>query len=317
MGWKERKGRFYYYKTTRERGEVRTRYVGGGEVGELAAALDLLAGVRRRADRAAALDAERARLTAMAEADGRLARYCRGVELVNRAAMEVAGLHRHDRARWRKARMGTVAKRKKPAPAGGTLKAPREFSVDQAQAVMDRANAGDTSALPEIRELLNGDWREPILHCAGSPAAFLTRGLIKTFSGKDGLGVREAMEEQMERLCESLTPPDADPLERLLARRVALCWLAVCAAEYSASKCDRAGTTPAMMDALARRTDRAHGRLLSSVRALATFRKVDPPNILLNVAGQQAVSLANPAAAAALPRADPHPAIGTAFLKRC
>jgi hypothetical protein len=105
------------------------------------------------------------------------------------------------------------------------------------------------------------------------------------------------MRQQTAEIRKSLIPADAHPLEELLARRVATCWLAAHIAERKALLCG--GVSFREREWLDRRADRAHRRLLQSIRALATFRKVDPAPLLLNVVGQQNVAnvaIANPPA---------------------
>ena len=95
----ERRGsRAYYYRGERHGSKVVRRYVGCGEVAEMAAAVDELS----RLERAAAdrlREQERQRLLA---AEGPLLELCGLAEALAHAALLAAGYHRHDRGAWRR-----------------------------------------------------------------------------------------------------------------------------------------------------------------------------------------------------------------------
>ena len=112
--------------------------------------------------------------------------------------------------------------------------------------------------------------RDP-LETFGSPAFHLTLELIGRIAETKYLATYAAMKAKAEDLRRSITPADVCPLERLLAERVVVCWLAAYAADLAASRRDSAGASPREMEALARRSDRAHRRFLTGVRALATL----------------------------------------------
>ena len=97
MAWELRGGRRYYYSSTRRSGRSIKAYVGHGAAGALAAAL-VAEGIRRRADRALALVAERARLASPERALAALDRACR---LAIEAELAAAGYHNYD-YRWRR-----------------------------------------------------------------------------------------------------------------------------------------------------------------------------------------------------------------------
>ncbi len=108
MGWETRncRGR-YYTRSRREGGRVVREYVGCGEKGELAAALDAERRADRDAERRADRDAERAAIRAERERaqalDADLMGLHRAVDLLTRGALMAAGFERHKR-QWRKRR---------------------------------------------------------------------------------------------------------------------------------------------------------------------------------------------------------------------
>ena len=90
----------------------------------------------------------------------------------------------------------------------------------------------------------------------------------------------EAVAAQLAKMRDELGDADAPPRERLLVRRVALCWLACHAAEI-----DRAavlsGSPGELLKAADKRVDRAHGRLMTATKTLATVRKLVTPTLKL------------------------------------
>jgi hypothetical protein len=93
-------GRGYYYRSRRVGGRVVREYVGGGDIGRLAADLDA-------ADRATKDEERRADLAAREQLealDQPLQELGELVDLLAEAAMLAAGYRRHNRGEWRKSR---------------------------------------------------------------------------------------------------------------------------------------------------------------------------------------------------------------------
>ena len=103
MGWEFHGQRRYYTRSRKANGRVVREYIGGGAIGELAAAADALRHVERRIARAAR-QAEQARLE---EALVPSLQLWQVAELVARAELLLAGYHRHDRGKWRRKRHGS------------------------------------------------------------------------------------------------------------------------------------------------------------------------------------------------------------------
>jgi hypothetical protein len=99
MGWESRGGRRYYYAARRVGGRVVKAYIGPGEVGALAAALEAESR-RRRADHREGLRLERARVEPADRALDELERACvRAIE----TALVDAGYHK-SYSKWRRKR---------------------------------------------------------------------------------------------------------------------------------------------------------------------------------------------------------------------
>jgi hypothetical protein len=99
MGWERtRSGGRYYTRSRKRGGKVIREYVGGGPVGELAAAADAL----RRAQRQAEWEARRADKARWQAALGPLLELCSRAGLLVKATLLVAGYTQHARSSWRK-----------------------------------------------------------------------------------------------------------------------------------------------------------------------------------------------------------------------
>lgn len=101
MGWETRqRGRSYYCRSRRVDGRVVREYVGSGEVGESAAALDAI----DREQRKQQAKLERQRVQADREADRPLETLERISDVLCRCNLVLAGYHLHNRGEWRKRR---------------------------------------------------------------------------------------------------------------------------------------------------------------------------------------------------------------------
>ena len=101
MGWETRaRGGRYYTRSRRVEGRVVREYVGAGRTAELAAQKDAQARAERRAQ-AEAWHAERADLD---RTEQELQELCDISDALARAALMLAGYHRHKRGEWRRKR---------------------------------------------------------------------------------------------------------------------------------------------------------------------------------------------------------------------
>ena len=99
MGWEERRGRLYYYRSVRKGKRVRKEYAGGGALGQLAAQIDELKRLQRKEEEASCKE-ERERLERSA---GFLRELEEAAEILTRAELLVAGFHKH-KGEWRRRR---------------------------------------------------------------------------------------------------------------------------------------------------------------------------------------------------------------------
>ena len=99
MGWEKRGSGRYYYRKRRIGGRVVSEYMGGGELGEAAAAYDRAARDAREQELRSAKE-EREKITALAEAGAEAEQ---GIRALVRAFLLLAGYHTH-KGQWRRRR---------------------------------------------------------------------------------------------------------------------------------------------------------------------------------------------------------------------
>ena len=99
MGWEERRGRLYYYRSVREGKRVRKEYVGGGSFGQLLAQIDERERLQREEEEAACKE-EQERLQRSAEF---LRELEEAAEILSRAQLLADGFHKH-KGEWRRLR---------------------------------------------------------------------------------------------------------------------------------------------------------------------------------------------------------------------
>jgi uncharacterized tellurite resistance protein B-like protein len=101
MGWESRGGSGRYYtRSVRQGGRVLRQYVGTGPGAEAAARADSLRREASEARRVAILSA----INEIAQADALVKTVADAAETTTRAALLLAGYHRHDRGAWRRRR---------------------------------------------------------------------------------------------------------------------------------------------------------------------------------------------------------------------
>src|SRR5215207_9759842 len=97
MGWEERRGRLYYYRSVREGKRVRKEYIGGGALGRLLVQIDELKRLQRKEEEASWRE-EQKRLEQSA---GFLRELEEAAEILTRAQLLVAGFHKR-MGEWRR-----------------------------------------------------------------------------------------------------------------------------------------------------------------------------------------------------------------------
>lgn len=110
--------------------------------------------------------------------------------------------------------------------------------------------------------------------------------LITLASGEQALFTQELCRKQCAALARALAGADPTPLETLLVDRIVVCWLHLHYAETIYAQ-----NLPALSLIQAtfyqQRITAAHNRYLSAIRTLAQVRRLQVPNVQVNIAGQQ------------------------------
>ena len=138
--------------------------------------------------------------------------------------------------------------------------------------LLKRAERGDQSVLPALRELL--DKNEELWQNYGDLAAQAEGSLIQLAAGSNLL-LAESLLRKTESLKAELAGPAAPPLERLLAARVVACWLQT--SYFDILLAQAREINPVRARALQQQQDAAHRRQLSAAKTLATVRKLLVP----------------------------------------
>jgi hypothetical protein len=123
-----------------------------------------------------------------------------------------------------------------------------------------------------------------LIESLGNLSLQVEASLIKDVAGTD-LAFKEGLGHKMSKLRSDLAGPDAEPLERLLAERIALCWLSVHDAEVRFAQAKDLSINQATF--WQKRIDSAHRRYLSAIKTLATVRKLALPAVQVNIARKQ------------------------------
>jgi len=98
---------------------------------------------------------------------------------------------------------------------------------------------------------------------------------------------REGIRRELERVRADAAGPAPSPLERVLADRVALCWIAAMHADTQYAQRLADGMTWADSEYHQRRCERAQRQLLKAVQTLAMVRRLLTPTVQVNVAENQ------------------------------
>lgn len=155
-----------------------------------------------------------------------------------------------------------------------------------------RAEAGDASALPAVRELLAKPGAAALL--GGDMAKNARDALLRAFCGTNLYAV-EAATKHMADLCAELAGANPTPVERLLAERAVACWLHL--AHLESVYAGKQSMSLELGMYYQKAIDRTHKRYLSALKALADVRRLALPALQVNIARKQ-VNVAGGAAGA-------------------
>jgi hypothetical protein len=147
-------------------------------------------------------------------------------------------------------------------------------ALEHLQRIVQRAEQGDASVLPELRRALDEHpeaWRR-----CGDVALEAQEAWLQLVAGRNLL-LHECVQRKLEQLNQELAGEDPTPLERLLVARVVAGWLQT---EYAdAAYAEMKNPSPAQHAAAMRRQASAQQRYLQAIKTLATVRKLLRPPV--------------------------------------
>ncbi len=150
--------------------------------------------------------------------------------------------------------------------------------------IFTRAEQGDRDALEKMRDVF--DAVPGLCEHLGNVADFAENSLVELFA-KNPL-VQKALRFKLNALRGEILGPDPSPLEDLLARRIAACWLHVHYVEtIFAQNIENNGLSGRWSESMQRSIDRAQRRYLSAIRTLAQVRRLLAPMVQVNIAEKQ------------------------------
>jgi hypothetical protein len=144
------------------------------------------------------------------------------------------------------------------------------------QELVQRAQQGDTTVLPELKEALDAD--ASIWQTYGDLAFQARAAWLSMLAGKDLL-LYESVERKLDELRAELAGPDPSPLEKLLVERVAACWLQTMYADALYAQAKGPGATPGVLRELMRKQESSQRKYLAAIKELALVRKLLKPAV--------------------------------------
>ena len=165
---------------------------------------------------------------------------------------------------------------------------PIQDDVDRLNALLPAANAGDRNALKQLRAVLDATpqlWLE-----VGNLGRQAELALVRVAAG-DNPVAEEAIVRKLDTLRREVAGSRPSTLERLLADRVAIGWLALTLVEGAYYQALEGGIEPADEAVYLKRVDRAQRRYLSAIKTLAQVRRMDLPSLQVNI-GEKQVNVA-------------------------
>lgn len=165
-------------------------------------------------------------------------------------------------------------------------------------ALIDRANRGEAEALWELQKVFDKDPR--LVAWAGDLCGLAALKAAELAAGDKALAVNDAALRHLEAVEADLGAEGETALEKLLARRLAICALWAGVADLRLAAAERAAgpLAEARLREALHRADRAQARLLATAKTLAQVRQLcRPPKSPLTVymAAETAAAKAEPA----------------------
>jgi hypothetical protein len=141
----------------------------------------------------------------------------------------------------------------------------------QLRALAERAQAGDTAALPRLRQVL--DAHPEVWRYVGDLSALVERAWASALSATNPLALESILRTSTE-MKRDLAGEHPSCLEQMLVDQVVTCWMETRYAEIATS--DQGEASLKQAGFRLRRLESAHKRYLAAVKELATLRRLQP-----------------------------------------
>jgi hypothetical protein len=152
---------------------------------------------------------------------------------------------------------------------------PEPAVAAELRALVQKAKAGDVTALPRMRAILAE--HPEIWQTAGDLERVVVRSWAELLGGDDPFSI-EAVRRKAEQLRHALEGDDPTALERLLVGQVVSGWLETTYAQIQLAQPGGAALGQAGFDL--KRAEQAHKRYLAAMRTLAMVRELLPRGLL-------------------------------------
>jgi hypothetical protein len=152
------------------------------------------------------------------------------------------------------------------------LKHDEKVYTEEIQRLLLRAQEGDSTALPELRDLLQN--RPELWKQLGDLVAHCEEAILNLAAGRSLLA-KESIRNCMDQLRAEIGGPKPTPLERLLVDRVVLCWAQMHLGDLDSVQKAQAGQAHRVD--VERRLAGLQARYLASIKQLAVVRKLVTP----------------------------------------
>jgi len=297
--------RGYWYKTRRVEGRVVRDYVGHGAACEATAQLDRRDRQFRNEHQASTL-LQREQLLAL---DHVVQGACAAAATVMRAQLESQGYRQHARGQWRKRRTSIQSEADdmeattKETTANDTRET--ETSVNEKSMVKASGKPTDLATMPPrelMKRALSGDQAaaRAYFDSVKDPEAQMAmvnviadygrraREQMLSFCSDRPTAISiEATDRKLQAIRDELCGSSPSPLERLLVERILSCWLQV----HQIERAMHSQQDFHNVEFLDKCLERAHKRYLHSIKALAQVRKLQLPDVQVNI-GEKQVNIA-------------------------
>ncbi len=170
----------------------------------------------------------------------------------------------------------------------------KDKRTDQINGLIPKART-DAKAAAQFWELLEADGAQDHFLRSSDIAWQAERSLTELYTGKDDVLSEQMALRRLRLMRRELAGDNPTPLEKLLVQRIALCWFHVNLCEMSLAQKGREYSIE-QATYHQKRLDSAHKRYLSSIKALAQVRKLQLPNVQVNI-GEKQVNIAKVEAA--------------------